>query len=119
MIKYTDKTLRPQYEPKLETAPALGTLYDFTKAKQLLEEIDASGLSEDEKQFLRYAALRHVRFDYQAIAEYYCHASKEMQELMEKSALVIIDVNDAIQNGYLKLTKNIQQIINERSANEG
>jgi hypothetical protein len=36
-----------------------------------------------------------------------------MQELMEKSALVIIDFNDAIANGYVKMSKNIEKIMQE------
>jgi hypothetical protein len=51
--------------------------------------------------------MRHIVFDYQKIADYYAHASKEIQELMEKSALVIIDFNKAIQNGYVKLSHEI------------
>ena len=33
------------------------------------------------------------------IAEYYCHASKDVQRLMEESALIIIDFKDAIGGG--------------------
>ena len=33
-----------------------------------------------------------------------------MQELMEKSALVIIDFNDAIKNGFVELTKQFEEI---------
>ena len=37
-----------------------------------------------------------------------------MQELMEDSALVIIDFNDAIAKGYVKLNKRIENILEER-----
>ena len=39
---------------------------------------------------------------------------------MEEPALVIIDINDAIANGYVKLSKNIEKIMREtgRYANE-
>ena len=50
-------------------------------------------------------------FNYKNIAEYYAHASKEIQELMEKSALVIIDVDDAIANGYVKLSETIADLL--------
>lgn len=36
-----------------------------------------------------------------------------MQILMEKSALVIIDIDDAIANGYVKLTKVVEDLIAE------
>lgn len=41
------------------------------------------------------------------IAEYYAHATPEMQRLMEKSALVIIDINNAIANGYASLFADV------------
>ena len=33
-----------------------------------------------------------------------------MQELMEKSALVIIDFEDAIANGYVKLSNTVEKV---------
>jgi hypothetical protein len=36
-----------------------------------------------------------------------------MQELMEQSALVILDIDDAIANGYVKLSKDIEKILEE------
>ena len=59
------------------------------------------------------AAKRHNCFNYQKIAEYYAGASKEMQELMEKSALVIIDYDDAIANGYVELSETLKKLRNE------
>ena len=50
---------------------------------------------------------------YNYIADYYAGASPEMQNLMEQSALVILDINDAIANGYVKLSKDIQKILEE------
>ena len=32
---------------------------------------------------------------------------------MEDSALVILDLNDAIANGYIRLSKNIEKIMRE------
>ena len=39
------------------------------------------------------------------------HAEPEVQKLFEKSALVIIDVNDAIANGYVQLATDITDIM--------
>ena len=47
------------------------------------------------KDFLINAAYRHITFNYSNIADYYAHSSKEMQELMEESALIIIDFEKA------------------------
>lgn len=116
MSKYTKKINVPQYIPKMsEKYKGVSEIIDVTKCKQLIKEINDSSVSESEKEFLRFAAMRHIKFDYAAIAEYYCHANKEMQELMEKSALVIIDVDDAIANGYVRLSKRIEDIIDVRN----
>lgn len=114
MSKYTKKICVPQYIPKMKECKDVLKTIDVTKCKQLIKEINESNVSEQEKEFLRFAAMRHVKFNYSDIAEYYCHASKEMQELMEESALVIIDVDDAIANGYVRLSKRIQDIIDGR-----
>lgn len=53
-------------------------------------------------------------FNYSKIADYYASASPEMQELMEDSALVIIDFDDAIAKGYVKLNKRMVEIIGSR-----
>lgn len=107
---YTDKTNIPQYDITGET-PDLSELVDEVKTNELLEEIENSDLGFEEKAFLRKAAERHLVFNYRKIAEYYAQASPEMQELMEKSALVIIDYNDAIMNGYTMLSEKVQKMM--------
>ena len=110
--KYNRKVNIPQYLPKNEK-PNIRELCNHTKYAQLIKAINESSVTEEEKQFLRYAAGRHIVFNYAKIADYYAHSNKEMQELMEQSALVIIDIDDAIANGYVRLTKNIEKILEE------
>lgn len=110
--KYSRAISIPQYEVKGER-PFIEELYSNEKVIKLLDNIKKSGVSENEKKFLTIAAYRHYVFNYSKIAEYYASASKEMQELMEESALVIIDIDDAIKNGYVKYSKRIQQIIED------
>lgn len=110
--KYTKKVEKPQYLPS-EIKPDLAELYDMQKHNQLIADINKSNISDDEKKFLRFAATRHIIFNYSKIADYYAHADKEMQELMEKSALVIIDIDDAIANGYVKLSTQIDRILED------
>ena len=74
----------------------------------MIREIDASNLPNEEKMFLIDSARRHNVFNYEKIADYYSHASPEMQQLMEKSALVIIDFEKAIQLNYVKLCDEIR-----------
>ena len=106
---YTAKINIPQYEIK-GIMPNVYDLCNISKYYSLIREIDISHVSDEEKTFLKYAATRHLQFDYSLIAEYYAHASQEMQELMEKSALVIIDFNDAIKNGYTCLMERFKEI---------
>lgn len=114
---YSDNTNVPQYDIQGEQ-PDLSELVDTGKTQELLEEIENSDLSYDEKEFLRKAAQRHLVFNYKKVAEYYANASEEMQALMEKSALVIIDYNDAIANGYTVLSQKVQKLL-EADKNAG
>lgn len=105
--KYSSKIEAPIYEPK-NAKPHILELCNKEKTHRLIREIDASGLSIEEKIFLIDAARRHNVFNYEKIADYYAHSGKEMQDLMEKSALVIIDFEKAIQLGYVKLCNEIR-----------
>ena len=108
--KYTKKIQVPQYVPS-KVCPVIEELANFQKYGILINHINKSSVSEDEKKFLRFAASRHIIFNYAKIADYYAHATPEMQKLMEESALVIIDIEDAIANGYVKLSKEIMEIV--------
>ena len=105
--KYTSKIQTPIYEPK-NTKPHILELCDKSKTHRLLREIDASSLPIEEKMFLIDAARRHNVFNYERIADYYAHSNAEMQNLMEKSALVIIDFEKAIELGYVNLCEKIE-----------
>jgi ParB-like chromosome segregation protein Spo0J len=110
--RYTKEVKIPQYEITGEK-PKLTDLLTVEKAKDLSKEIDESNLSISEKDFLKAAATRHFVFNYKNIAEYYAHASEEMQEFMEKSALVIIDYSDSIRYGYTVLNDELLAMMEE------
>lgn len=110
--KYSINVNIPQYLPKNE-CPNLVDCVDTRKYQELIADINSSCISDQEKEFLKLAASRHFVFNYAKIADYYAHASKEMQSLMEDSALVIIDFNDAIANGYVNLSDRIMNIVNK------
>lgn len=107
--KYTQKINVPHYEPTGEK-PKISELINEEKTHELLKDIIFSKVSWDERNFLIKATYRHLAFDYKKIAEYYANADQEMQELMEKSALVIIDYDDAIKNGYALYSKRLQEM---------
>lgn len=107
--KYTTAIGVPQYEV-VGDMPSVWDLLDDTKTRALVEQVDRSGAPEEVKVFLRAAAHRHTVFNYRLIAEFYPHATPEVQALMEESALVIIDADDAMRYGYLRLGKAIEQL---------
>lgn len=110
--KYSGKVTVPQYEPTGEDVD-IEECVDLEKMYELVEEIDEASLPEDVSDFLKVAAYRHAVFNYRKIAEFYANTTPEIQKLMERSALVIIDVDDAIANGYVKLSKTINDILDE------
>jgi ParB-like chromosome segregation protein Spo0J len=115
--EYSKKITLPNYEPKGEK-PEISSLTNTKKTMELVNEITASKVSDEEKAFLIRAAGRHNIFDYQQIAEYYCHASPEMQDLMEKSALVLIDFDKAVSGGFIQMSKKLQDIFAETYTND-
>lgn len=106
--KYTRTIEAPVYEPKGQP-PHVSLLCDDSKTRALIRKIDASNVSEENKEFLRAAAWRHAVFHYENIANYYAHSPPAMQRLMEESALVIIDFDSAIERGFVKLCDDIRR----------
>lgn len=110
--KYTNVINIPHYEIK-GLCPNELELIDQRKYYELVNEIERSNITNEQKEFLLKAATRHLAFNYTLIAEYYAHQDKTMQDLMEKSALVIIDYNNAIKYGYANLMEQINEIEEE------
>lgn len=106
---YTNKVETPVYRI-MGDKPSIWELCDDEKTLELCAEIDASDVPAEEKQFLKMAAHRHTVFNYQNIAEYYAHATPEVQDLMEKNALIILDFDKAIENGYVMMSKQLNKL---------
>lgn len=105
-FEYSSKIEAPQYNITGDN-PELEELYDTEKADALAKEIDEADVPKKVKAFLKAAAMRHVVFNFRNIAEYYAHADAKVQRLMEKSALVIIDFEDAIRNGFVIVSERM------------
>ena len=112
--KYTVKRDVPQYEITGEKTE-VQELVDTSFSDELKEKIKSANIPEDIKDFLLCAANRHNRFNYTKIAEFYAAADKTVQRLMEESALVIIDFNDAIKYGYVKLFGALEALKNDEA----
>jgi hypothetical protein len=100
------KTIEPPiYEPTGEQ-PAVPQLYDRVHTDKLIAEIQDAEMPENLRSFLIAAAERHTRFHFQNIAEYYAHSEADVQRLMERSALVVIDFDQALELGYAQLSSD-------------
>ena len=106
---YTTKVERPISEPK-EKKPDEIELYNLGKYNELMDKISLSDLSDKKKLFLQLAATRHIEFNYAKIAEFYAHEDEATQQIMEDSALVIIDYNKAIELGFVQLFNDLEKI---------
>ena len=115
---YTRKIVVPVYEPKGE-CPRVSDLFDREKTARLIAEIERAEIPKDVAQFLKLAAERHTAFHFARIAEFYCHASPQVQDLMEKSGLVIIDFKKAIEYGFVHLTERLGEIADLEEADNG
>jgi len=111
---YTNKIVAPIYEPKGEQPP-ISDLIDRSKTEELMKGIKAADLPNEVAEFLRFAAERHTTFHFRNIAEFYCHADKPTQDLMEKSALIIIDFDKAIENGFVHLTEKLGALADQQN----
>lgn len=109
LVGYTGKIEVPRYEPTGER-PEPSALYDETKTERLRAAIKAADLDPATRDFLLAAAQRHTVFRYSAIAEFYAHAAAPVQRLMEESALVIVDIDDAIRNGYVSFVEAVAEL---------
>ena len=101
---YTGKLDGLIYEPQESEPPPVAELYDTSKTSELEDAIMEADLPDDVRAFLMLAARRFTAFRYDRIAEYYAHASPEVQELMERLALVIVDYDQAIELGFARLS---------------
>lgn len=119
--KYVPASGSPIYVPT-GRRPHVLQLRDISRRNALARKIDASleigEISEEQARFLHDAAQRHVVFNYELIADYYANADEPMQRLMEDSALVIVDVDDAIERGYVRLCETVRRLHTEELADD-
>jgi hypothetical protein len=117
--KYTRKVSIPVYEIKGEE-PEISEMIDTNKADKFIKQIQEMDIPYELKKFLIDSATRLYEFNYSKIAEFYAHQNKDVQDIMEKLALVLIDVDKAIENGYVKMNSIIEDIFqSERNEENG
>ena len=110
--KYTRKIEIPIYEPN-NIMPNIKELYNKEKTDYLIQRIKESDVPENIKEFLYSAAERHTQFDFSKIADFYAHSDLKVKRLFEESALVIIDYDAAIRNGFISYQKCVDEDLEE------
>lgn len=114
---YSRKIEAPIYEITGD-CPSIPQMMNRSKTESLQAEIDGTDLPDDVRDFLRYAAERHTVFNFRNIAEFYAHADAQTQDLMERSALVIIDFDRAIEEGFVQLAQGMMEQVRGIKADE-
>lgn len=82
-----------------------------------MKQIQECNLDKQTKDFFRLQ-LQGTLFRLWKIAEFYAHSNNIIQNLMENSALVIIDFNKAIELGYVCLKKELSDSYLEDYSND-
>lgn len=106
----------PDFVPR-EDNVELENCINTEKYVKLVQEINASKVSEAEKKFLRLAATRWIQFRYDNVAQYFCtKSSPEMQKMLQRLAMVLIDFDDALENGLTNAQKFVYDLAKEQYA---
>jgi hypothetical protein len=107
--QYTQKIGSIFYEPK-NKKPELKSLYDDQKYVDLKTAIDQSTVDDETKKFLTLCATRHIRFRFDRIADFYAHSDEITKKLLRDQLAVIIDYDQAIEQGYIDLNEKINKL---------
>lgn len=85
---------------------------DTTNYDKVMANINAAkGLTKAEREVLKLCAYRFIEIDMSEMAEYYCHASEAMRAAMEDNCLVIVDGQRLLEKGLIKLSEDIQEVL--------
>ena len=103
---YSQKLGEVIYEPK-ETNHKVSDLFQKeTKFDKEIQEVK----NEELKELLKARVLMFYNFDFAKIADYYAYqATPEEQRIMEKLALVLLDKDKLIENGFSKLIDSLDK----------
>ena len=124
--KYTTKFAIPPFEPS-DADYSLNDCVDVDNYVELLNHINRSlkkgEISKSEATFLKLCASRWIKFHYGKTAQWYAtKASPAMKHLLEKSAMVLIDLDKAVEYGVVKgaghIDKVLKRNISDRSIEE-
>ena len=118
---YSKKIKIPKFEPD-ERNVNLEDCVSVTKYIELIGAIngalESNEITEYEAKFLKLCATRWIKFDYENVAQYYAtKANEKMQNLLEKSTMVLIDVDKAFENSTTTARNFVDEISNKYISN--
>ena len=99
--RYSQNVGHVDYEPSgIERDP----VELFSRPRDYTAEIEAMDAPEEIKELCRLRNAWLAEFDFAKIADYYCNqATPEVQRVFEKLALVLLDRDQLIENGFSDL----------------
>lgn len=106
---YSRKIESPIYMPTGLKIDDVRSLYDETEVNEIEEKIRQADIPEDVREMLIKSAQRFRRFDFGRVAEYYSQCKDQViRDLMERTAMVIVDFGRAIEDGFVELAEEIR-----------
>lgn len=107
----------PLFEPN-DKDISLSECVNVDKYIELIKEIESAftdnKISSDEYKFLKLCASRWIKFNYSNVAQYFCKkASPEMQQLLQRSVMVLLDIDDAFKSGVIQAKAFISSLQSE------
>jgi len=120
---YSHKIKLPIFEPSNRNV-TLDECVNVDQFVKYMEEIDRykseNKINEQQYKFLKLAASRFIVFNFENIAEYFCHANADMQRIMQNLALVLLDYDDALKTSIIETVDFTNKVlgIQERYKNE-
>ena len=109
--RYSQRVGKVDYEPSGRSWEP-GQL--FSRPKDYSDEIEAMDAPEGIKELCRLRNAWLCEFDYAKIADYYCNqATPGEQRMFERLALVLLDRDQLIENGFSELLADIAGVCGE------
>ena len=124
--KYTTKYTIPPFEPS-DADYSLNDCIDVDCYVELVEAVNDSlkkgEITSAEAKFLKICASRWIKFHYGKVAQWYAtKASPAMKDLLEKSAMVLLNLDKAVEYGIVKgagyVDRVLKRNISEKSIEE-
>lgn len=115
MKEYSTKIGIPNFIPTDENIELKNCINTEKYFKMICEINGNENLTEEEKKFLRLGATRWIQFRYDNIAQYFCtKASPEFQKMLQRSAMVLIDFDSALENSLTDAQKFVYSLAKDK-----